>query len=249
MYFVNVSENNEDFIVIFPDEKEIKRFTDCGKTPPKPHKSKIILDKFGKECFVLPNWRSPHESNKYFMFSNHIVDAITEIRDGYADRIETNFNGFDGLIFNTRPTQFRLYRYIDREFGDKLKNESINGWKNVTFCYSIVIYNPNSLNGKRFVSVDYDYWDGISEILHFDTYQEAQETVDMIVNKSKEFASLICGVDDKEITYDEYVSMVSEYPNIIRYGSESGYIFDYNNRESTNSDTDSYVIQIIQDVK
>ena len=251
MYFDFTSEKDKNSVLIFPDEKEVQLFQEAGKEPPRMMVSTIELDKNGNQCFKLPNWRSPKHATLN-LFSEHIKDAVEEIRIGYGDRIETG--ELFQSIFQTRPTRFSVYRYIDRSIGDAIKSESIKGWKNTKFGYSIIMYNPNSFNSPKFITRNFDFWYGtdLHKVLTFDTIDEAENVVKDIVEKATRFGDWVKTIEfDPNFSKEEYDREASKYPNIIRYGSTSGYIID-DGRKYFGRDKkidDYYIIQIIQDVK
>ena len=241
------------WVYITPDEDDIKKFSECGKPTPKAYRTKVIVDKYDKECFVLQNWTNPRDDNKHFMFTRHIQDAVEEILYGKGDRIEVM--DIMGAFPNNHPTHFRVYRYVDREFGNSMKEESQKAWRTTNFGFSLIVYDSEGIVPMRFVTKDLDYWNGIDnrDVLTFYTRYEAQQMVDRIVELSKKFGDRLKPSDHIQSPSFEnpYHNMSDdeEFPMMIRYGSGSGYIFDYQKlKERDKKITEYFIIQIIQDV-
>ena len=136
----------------------------------------VFTDKNGYKYFSIPNMKNPSNVFKSFLYS--VKDAYEAIKDGDGDviLISTFFIG----------NSMSVIRYIDREYGDSLRKQFLDGWKNPKFKYCIRI-SGGDMYASLFVTKNYNLSaDDISDnLLLFDTEKEAIEEIEKIKTKTK----------------------------------------------------------------
>lgn len=125
MNYEVVMNENGDKHVIYPDG--IKRI--------------VQKDEAGREFFYVPNYRSGHS---FKLFTDRIKDAIETIREGYGDVLAVR------TLFGTKSES--VLRYLDREYGESLRSQTIVGFEDAEFGYSLKFGYLNSMSGSRFIS-------------------------------------------------------------------------------------------------
>lgn len=145
-------------------------------------KKPIHEDEEGREYFEVDNWidSDPEliEFNYYsrmadkmrLTFSGRISDAVESIRRGYGDVICVK-----NLPFGIR-TEKVLY-FLDREYGENLRQKSLEGWKDTIFKYSLY-YNGNLVDKT---TLKYAYDCNVSDI-YFDSIKEVINLVNRIID-------------------------------------------------------------------
>ena len=160
----------------------------------------IKTDDNGRE-YYHPN--NPHDN--FGLFTGKIKDAIECIRNDFGDAIkQTNLLGFNII---------KVVRYIDREYGESIRQKSIEGWKDTAFVYGVKFIFINSFSDGNLIMKDETLMnpfsgDLYSNILRFDTEEEAQRFIDKVNKKAEEY-------------YEEYAALETtgnddyDYNNII----------------------------------
>ena len=83
-----------------------------------------------------------------------------------------------------------VVRYIDRVYGEEIRQKTIDGWKDARFCYGVKFCFLNSFSGGRLVCKHKDlmgYGDTMADVLTFDTEIEASAFIDEVNKKAKEY--------------------------------------------------------------
>lgn len=138
----------------------------------------VNLDENGYEYFAIYN---PFTDKNYILFIGKIKDAIEAIRQGYGDVLQTK-----GIFGNFSE---QVYRFVDREYGEKLRQQTIGGWKSAEFGYGIKFYaNVNSFSGGSLVSKNMETSEDFSSILYFSDQDEAEKCKEKIIEKANDFA-------------------------------------------------------------
>ena len=90
----------------------------------------IKMDSEGHQFFYVPNLlNNPTFSMSSQLFVYHIKDAIETIRNGDGDAVGTiPLTGGEYVV-----------RYLDRTYGEKIRKQTLNGWKNAKFAYALRI--------------------------------------------------------------------------------------------------------------
>ena len=136
----------------------------------------VFVDKNGYKYFSIPNMKNPSDIFKTFLYS--VKDAYDAIKDGDGDvlLISTFFIG----------NSMSVIRYIDKEYGESLRQQFLDGWKNAQFKYCIRISGGDMYN-SLFVTKNYNLLanETSDNLLLFDTEKEAIEEIEKIKTKSK----------------------------------------------------------------
>lgn len=145
-------------------------------------KKPILEDEDGREYFEVDNWidsdpeliefncHSRMADKMRLTFSCRISDAVESIRRGYGDVICVK-----NLPFGIR-TEKVLY-FLDREYGENLRQKSLEGWKDTIFKYSLY-YNGNLVDKT---TLKYAYVRNVSDI-YFDSVKEVINFVNRIID-------------------------------------------------------------------
>lgn len=145
----------------------------------------IEKDDKGHEYYYPDN---PH--GLFGLFSGCIKDAIESIKDGKGDVIAMKTNSFS-------PSSVRVIRYIDREYGEYLRQQSIEGWKDTKFGYAVYFGWLNSFGSYVLCKDNTPFLYGNPEkILTFDKKEDADKYISDIEKTAKKY-------------YDEYKSLDS----------------------------------------
>ena len=135
----------------------------------------IHKDKLGREFYY------PHNPyNKFGLFTDRPKDAIECIRNGLGDGFAKS--SILGLELG------HVVRFLDREVGEYIRHETIEGWKDTKFAYGVKFCYLNSLsNGRPVLKSEAlkTMWDKAEDILTFETEDEASTFIDSVNEKAK----------------------------------------------------------------
>ena len=152
----------------------------------------ILKDNKGREYFEVDNWinsdpelvefncRSRMADRLRLRFNGRISDAVESIRRGYGDVICV-----ENLPFGTKREKV-LY-FLDREYGENLRKESLEGWKNTVFKYTLKF---NSIGVDTALKRSYDTR---SDNIFFNSVEEAKNAVDRIIEGALEKCAYFVG--------------------------------------------------------
>ena len=176
----------------------------------------IKTDDNGRE-YYYPN--NPHDN--LGLFTGRIKDAIECIRNGFGDAIKQSHL----LGFNID----HVVRYIDREYGESIRQQSIEGWKDTVFAYGVKFSFINSFSDGNLIMKDETLMsrfsgDLYSDILRFDTEEEAQRFIDKVNKKAEEY-------------YEEYVALEKTGNDDYDYNNIFSPFFNKIKAESNNRDS------------
>lgn len=141
---------------------------------------KIHVAGNGKEYYNVQNIY--HDSG---LFTNRMGDAIRMIKEDHADEISI-----------TKVLSFTLIdarRYIDRDYGEKIRQKSIEEAKNVKIAFAIKYNHLNSFETGRLLMKNrtlFAFGDSMDDVKLFDTEEEAKSEIDNIIKKSREYLDL-----------------------------------------------------------
>lgn len=162
----------------------------------KPIDYRVIkTDEEGREYYNFPN---PY--SKSVTFSNRPKDAIQCVRDGYADAIKVTD------ILGMKLTH--AVRYLDREYGEGLRQKTIEGWKNAEFAYAVSFLGSGLFDCVSFVS---KYDDRLERsvaqevALIFETEAEAETFIAEVEAETKRYAEEYAALQrdhDPEVDYE-----------------------------------------------
>lgn len=116
------------------------------------------------------------------LFVDRIKDAVDCIRDGYGDVISV------GGLFRS----ISVNRFIDREYGERLREKSIEGWKDTKFEYAIKFswlssFSPGynvAKNGKS----SYEK----TNLLTFQSEDLAKEHISKLIKLAEDYYKKYC---------------------------------------------------------
>ena len=132
-------------------------------------KQYLAKDKNGEYVFNVQNTINDNKS-----FFGAIKDAIESIRNGEGDIL-----GSDVMFANIES----VYRYLDRNYGEKMRMKTIENFKNVIFGYSIRVYNKfdsciRSLSSNNeIIPLDQPNY------IYFDNYDDAEKFKNDIIEQ------------------------------------------------------------------
>lgn len=134
---------------------------------------KIRIDGNGRRFFHVPNLlNNPTFSMSSQLFVNRIKDAIDTIRNGDGDAIKT-VPLFGGEY---------VVRYLDRTYGEKIRKQTLNGWKNAKFAYALRI-GKLELNTSDNVALFPDI-----PVRYFETEEAATSYLNNLIETAKQDA-------------------------------------------------------------
>lgn len=145
----------------------------------------IGVDGNGKEYYKPKNL-----NNKSGIFADRPKDALECVKNGLGDCIESlKILNLDLLY---------VIRYIDREYGEKIRQETLENWKNVEFVYGIKFFSNTISTGGMFIMKNNmlkTSFDDFEDILTFKTEKDAmffiEETNKIINQHYREYSDLI----------------------------------------------------------
>lgn len=146
------------------------------------HPCRIDKDENGHEYIYVPNFSSNNGVKNFN--KDCIKDAVEQVMTGLGDVISVlNFLGMKLISV--------LY-FLDREYGEELKQKSIEGWKDTKFCYVI--------KANDTIWWDYKGNHNALNIAHFSTEEKANNFIKKMMKKSEKFIPLI----ERYYTVHEY---------------------------------------------
>lgn len=172
----------------------------------------IHKDKDGREFYHPSNSHS-----EFGLFSESPKDAIECIRAGLGDGFsQSHLLGF---------TFDKVVRFIDREYGESIRQKTLEGWKNTKFAYGVSFGFLNSFSGSRKVCKNkslFGYGNKPEDILTFDTEEAAQAFIEEVKAKAKEYANEYENLPVTENTDYDYENIHKPFFNQIEGKMESG---------------------------
>lgn len=131
-------------------------------------------------------------------FTGKPKDMIESIRRGFGDVI-VNYNLMGRQVDDVRY-------YLNREYGDKLRQKTIEGWEGAVFAYGLYFNStPISIHGEY-------KWD--TKDIYFSSVKQAINMADSLIQKAKNAAYKLEGeLFREDVRYDvldEYYSPVSD---------------------------------------
>ena len=107
----------------------------------------------------------------------------------------------------------RVVRYLDREYGEPMRQKSLEGWKDTKFAYAVKYGRTNAFSDGYVVGDDYTLiypCDKGHRPLTFKTEQEANQFIEMVETEALAYDNEYRDVlksdkdeDEKEKLYDE----------------------------------------------
>lgn len=187
--------------------KEMAIFEDGSRSLP------IQKDNDGYEYISIDDWVNlDPDMEEFNSFQRHGVIADRRkltFNSKPKDMIESIRRGFGDVIVQSKHVYapiFEVRYYLDREYGNKLRLKTIEGWKNAEFAYGLYF------NSKP-IGIDGEYdWD--KKNIYFSTVKQAIDIVDLLIKRSKDTAYKLDGeifIEDKRYAVlDDYNSPCSD---------------------------------------
>ena len=172
----------------------------------------IHKDDNGREYYYPSN---PH--NKNGLFSDRPKDAIECIRNGFGDGFQQSH------LFGM--TLEHVVRYIDREYGEEIRQKTIKEWKDARFSYGVKFYFLNSFSRGKLVCKHKDlmgYGATIADVLTFDTEIEASAFIDEVNKKAKEYHEEYINLEKTGNRDEDYENIFKPFFNKIKRKMENG---------------------------
>ena len=157
----------------------------------------IETDDEGREYFSVPNWinNDPEmddfnyrDSIKKYMKHSFLVkpkDMIESVRKGYGDVMCRNFLGIERVLY-----------FLDRDYGESLRKETIEGWKEAKFAYGLYC---DSISVNTCGQLEYG-----RQNIYFDSVKDAIELATKIAEEAYQKAFSLAGLPWKHDA--EYLS-------------------------------------------
>lgn len=144
----------------------------------------IQVDENGREYYHPTN-----PNHKFGLFTNRPKDAIECIRNDLGDALQVT--SMLGIKFE------KVVRFIDREIGEKFRQETLAGWADTKFGYGLKYRYLDAISDGQMVCTDktlLGWLDERQEILSFDTEEKAAAAIKDIEDTAKRY-------------YDEYTNL------------------------------------------
>ena len=146
-------------------------------------KKTVLEDDEAREYFEVDNWIN--SDLEIIEFNYHSKIAIDRMRLAFtgrvSDMVESIRRGYgDVIVIKNLPFGIRVEKvlyFLDREYGENLRQKSLEGWKDTVFKY--VLYYNNNLIDKTTLKCVYDR--SVSDV-YFDTTKEAIDLVNRIID-------------------------------------------------------------------
>lgn len=175
------------------DNKGVERIFVYDEMGNQIDTSIIKTDDNGKEYYYISN---PHD--ELGLFTDKPKDAIECIRNGLGDALQrTN-------ILNMKHE--KVLRFIDREYGEELRQKTIEGWKDAKFAYAVKFMYMNSFHPGHLISKDKAiYMTDNKDVLTFETESDALAFIDEVNTKAEEYHKEYLSIEktgDEEYDYE-----------------------------------------------
>lgn len=157
----------------------------------------IETDDEGREYFSVPNWINSDPEMDDFNYCNSIKkymkhsflvkpkDMIESVRKGYGDVMCRNFLGIERVLY-----------FLDRDYGESLRKETIEGWKEAKFAYGLYC---DSISVNTCGQLEYG-----RQNIYFDSVKDAIELATKIAEEAYQKAFSLAGLPWKHDA--EYLS-------------------------------------------
>ena len=204
----------------------------------------IQKDDEGREYYCPSN-----PNDKDGLFLDKPKDAIECIKNGFGDAIRHSH--LFGLVLEN------VVKYLDREYGEEIRQKSIEGWKDAKFSYGVKFCYLNSFSNGRLISKDktlmnlYGVKEGRNNILTFETEDEAARFIEEINKKAEEYYSEYLSLKrtgDKDYDHE---NVVKPFFNKIKMGNndsvywEAFYMLAESKRKKERPEFNMKVVQIV----
>lgn len=201
----------------------------------------IHTDEEGKEYYYPSN---PHE--KFGLFSGRPKDAIECIRNGFGDGLQRSH--LFGMSLE------HVVRFLDREYGEEIRQKTIEGWKDTQFAYVVKICFLNSFSDGRLICKNktlMGYGDTQEDVLTFKSEEEASAFIEEVNKKVKEYHEEYINLErtgNRDLDYEKvYKPFFEKIKGKEEKGTDSVYwrAFSCLNEEERNGKPE-YKMEVVQ---
>lgn len=146
-------------------------------------KKMILTDILGNQYFEVDNeFNTDSNSCLRFSFSGRISDAIDTIKAGNGDCIAATrlFGRHEEVLY-----------YLNRKIGEEYRKQTIEGWKDAKFGWTIEYGNKNSFSGYAVLNTQMDNANVFAPDrppMIFETEEEAKRYMKELIEKAKCYA-------------------------------------------------------------
>lgn len=209
-------------------------------------------EKYGYGKFIYVDNKLNTDDEKPFnkLFTGRIKDAVETIRNGDGDCIQ---------IHETFVKTVNVIHFLDREIGEKLRQKSIEGWKDSNFGWIITCGNKASFSGyyplaDGYVSCSPFDFDDKTKPLVFAEREEAVKYIEKMISTAKEYVAeyasklkFIKDIEDKEKLCDDMLHKIKDcYGKFTMLESFALDMLDDNLVPKNNYELDEYGYKIEQ---
>ncbi len=183
----------------------------------------VYRDDQGREYVHVPNVK-----DNLFLFNGCIKDAVDEVINGIGDAILCGNN------MNIFSCGISVVMFLNRNIGNLMKYQSIQGWKGARFGYALTESFSNSFGGLSYFDEEGKFtWDKKTQKV-FETKEEVEQKV-----KEYQAAAEKLAKDDgyKKLSADE----LRDCPDIILH-------MLWNLLPNSEEDEGKYILEIVQEV-
>nr|DAY68581.1 MAG TPA: hypothetical protein [Caudoviricetes sp.] len=126
----------------------------------------IEQDNDGREWYSISN-----PFDKFGSFTDKPKDALECIKNGIGDAMA--LESFFGMNF------VHVKRYVDRKYGENIRQQTLKGWEDTEFAYAIKVAYMYSFSSGNIIGRNniLSYYDDITNALKFDTEEAANEHI------------------------------------------------------------------------
>lgn len=201
----------------------------------------IQKDDDGRE-YYYPN--NPNDEDGIFL--NRPKDAIECIRNGYGDVMKVCH------IFGLKMEH--VVRYIDRNYGEELRQKTLEGWKDAKFAYGVKFEVLNSFSGGSLVKGEDElmgFGDRHKDARKFENEADAEEYIKKVEEKVKEYDREYTELEEKEMDEDDKTLAFHHFFEKMRGNRATGLNSLYWNvfrafREEKKSGRKEYGLEVVQ---
>lgn len=168
-----------------------------------------IDDDYGKYFYVDNELNTDLTTALRHSFNNRIKDAVDMIRNGNGDCISQK--QIAGVMVSDNVVYF-----LDRSIGEQLRNRSIEGWKDAKFAWAIKCYYIQSFAPGLLLDKSGSMSFGPSDIMTFETKEDAKSYMDNILDKAAEYVkkinnSMTENKDEDDEIFNSIIDEIDEY--------------------------------------
>lgn len=136
----------------------------------------ININEDEKEYFHVPN---EYVADKFGLFIGRIKDAYMTVKNGDGDAISIN---------NLFGESHSVIRFVDRDYGENVRANTIAECEELEFGYSIKYGLRDSLHGSNYVAKTLKGVSTLLDCIYFSTDEEAKATKKEWIGKAEDLA-------------------------------------------------------------